>query len=447
MAQHEKFNFRSLDELRGKIKDLGLDIPIQDDLSPLKRPVQVGEFLTPNSLGIHPMEGCDADSYGIPSKLTLRRYERFASGGAGVLWFEATAVVPEGRANPRQLWLHEGNAGDFRKLLERTERIARDTFGDSGMPLMVLQLTHSGRYSRPVDQPAPVIAYHNPILDAKLGLPPDYPTVTDEELEALEDRWCGAAKLAWEAGFRAVDIKTVHGYLAEELLSARIRPGRYGGSFENRTRFLCNIIDRVNRAVPEMMITVRLNACDWYDYPWAWGMDKANPGKEDLTEPVQLVRILHQKGVRLVNVSAGNPYHSPYVGRPFDQPTRGANPPDEHPLEGVARLLRLARRIQQAVPEMVIMGTGYSWLRQYFPNVGAAMVANGWTKIVGLGREAFAYPDFARDLLETGSLDPRKTCTSCSKCTQLMRDDSVTGCVTRDSEVYAPIYKKLCLGA
>lgn len=445
MTKHEKFNFRSLNGLRDKIGELGLDIPIQEDLSPLRRPVPVGDYVAPNSLGIHPMEGCDGDSNGIPSDLTFRRYERFASGGAGVLWFEATAVVPEGRANPRQLWIHEGNVREFGRLLDRTSRIARDSFGDSGMPLMVLQLTHSGRYSRPEDRPAPVIAYHNPALDAKLSLPPDYPTITDGQLEALEDKWAGAAKLAWDAGFKAVDIKTVHGYLAEELLSAHNRPGRYGGSFENRTQFLRNVIDKVKMAAPGMIIAVRLNACDWYEYPWAWGMDKSTPGREDLTEPIQLVKILHQKGVRLVNVSAGNPYYNPHVGRPFDQPTRGSAPPAEHPLEGVARLLRLARQVQQAVPEMAIMSTGYSWLRQYFPYAGAAMLANGWTKVVGVGREAFAYPDFARDLLEKGSLDPRKVCTSCSKCTQLMRDDCVTGCVTRDGAVYAPIYKMQCL--
>jgi 2,4-dienoyl-CoA reductase (NADPH2) len=445
MAGHEKFNFKTLDALRTKIAELGVDIPVQEDLSPLKRPVQVGPFVTPNSLGIHPMEGADGDADGTPSALTVRRYERFAAGGAGILWFEATAVVPQGRANPRHLWIHKENVGTFADLVNRTKAIAVREFGEAGMPMMILQLTHAGRHSRPVDKPAPVIAARNPYLDPKHNLPADYPIISDEELEALEDDYVAAAKLAVEAGFRAVDIKAVHNYLCSELLSAHTRPGRYGGSFENRTRFILNIIDKVKSAVPELTVCARLNACDQMPYPYAWGMDKEVPGKVDLSEPIQLVRLMAQRGVKLVNISAGSPYYNAFVGRPFDQPTRGAAVPEEHPLEGVARLIGVARHIQLAVPEMVIMGAGYSWLRQFFPYVAAATLAMGWVKIAGLGREAFAYPDFARDILEKGIMDTRKTCTACSKCTQLMRDDSVTGCVTRDAEVYMPFYREHCL--
>lgn len=443
MAGHEKFNFRSLEELRARTEALGLSIQLEEDLSPLRQPVAIGDLRTPNALGIHPMEGCDGTAEGSPGELTIRRYERFAAGGAGLLWFEATAVVPEGRANPRQLWIHERNVGEFAALVKRVQQIGREQFGPDREPVRILQLTHSGRYSRPVDNPAPVIAFHHPVLDPRGGLTEEYPTITDGQLEALEDRYVVAAKLAREAGFHGVDVKSTHGYLVAELLAAHTRQGRYGGSFENRTRFLLNVVEKVRSAVPDLLLAVRLLACDGMQYPYSWGMSRETPGKEDMEEPIRLVKLLHQKGVRLLNSTAGNPYYNAHVTRPFDQNIVGApTEPDEHPLEGVDRLFRTSRAIQQAVPEMVVMNTGYSWLRQFFPYAAAANVRNGWTRIAGLGRQAFAYPNFARDLLEKGSLDVRKVCTACSKCTQLMRDRGVAGCVTRDAAVYLPLYRK-----
>ena len=230
MAPHEKFNFRSLDQIRAKVAEVGVDIRFDEDLSPLARPFQIGGFTAPNSLGVHPMEGCDGNADGSPAELTIRRYDRFAAGGAGVLWFEATAVVPEGRANPRQLWIHDGNVGEFAKLVERIRRTAREQYGKE--PVTIIQLTHSGRHSRPVDRPAPVIAQRNPVLDPRHKLPNDYPIASDDYLESLEDRFVQAAKLAQRAGFDGVDIKATHGYLLAELLGARMRPGPYGGSFE-----------------------------------------------------------------------------------------------------------------------------------------------------------------------------------------------------------------------
>lgn len=447
MATHEKFRFKSLAKLVEKIEDCGLEeeIRLDEDLSPLARPVDIGGLTAPNSLGIHPMEGCDGTADGSPDALTIRRYERFAAGGAGLLWFEATAVVPEGRANPRQLWIHEGNVGRFASLVQRAGEVSRREFGEGFRPVSVLQLTHSGRYSRPVDRPAPIIVFRHPLLDPKHKLPDDYPVISDGELEALEESFVQAARLAWQAGFQAVDVKATHGYLGAELLAGHTRPGRYGGSFENRTRFLLDVVDRIREELPELLVAVRLGATDCLDYPYSWGTDEEHPGREKLEEPARLARLLYQHGVRLMNVTAGNPYFKAHITRPFDQSLRGMDPPEEHPLEGVARLFRAGRTIQQAVPEMVVMGTGYSWLRQFFPNAAAANLKAGWCRIAGLGRESLAYPDFARDILREGALDPRKLCTSCSKCTQLMRDNGMAGCVSRDGSVYAPLYKQYCL--
>lgn len=442
MNAHRPFHYHSLEELREDIAKLGLDIPVADDPAPLLEPVQAGSFWLPNRLVVLPMEGCDGEDDGSPGDLTYRRYRRFASGGSGLLWMEATAVVREGRANPRQLWLHEGNVPDFAALAAETRKAAADALGPSHQPLLIVQLTHSGRYSKPGRAPQPVIAHRSRFLDPLHNLGPDYPLITDDELERLEDAYVEAARCAWRAGFDGVDVKACHRYLISELLASHTRQGRYGGSFENRSRFIRNVVGKIRDAVPGLLVTSRMNAYDAMAYPYGFGVDREDAARPDLTEPVELVRFLEQSGAPLVNITIGNPYFNPYVNRPFDLPVSGAPVPPEHPLEGVARFMGIVRSIQTAFPGMRVIGGGYSWLRHFLPHVGAAAVRNGWVSLVGAGRMAFAYPEFARDLAGHGRLDPERACVACSACTQIMRDGGRSGCVPRDAAVYEPIYKE-----
>lgn len=444
MAKHEKFAFRTVEQLERKVASLGLDICFQEDLSPLWRPVTIAGRTAPNALAIHPMEGCDGAADGSPDVLTYRRYDRFARGGAGLLWFEATAVVPEGRANPRQLWIHARNVGSFGQLLSASLRAARESCGETHRPFTVLQLTHSGRYSRPEGRPAPIIPQRDPWLDPKVGISGEDAVVADEYLERLVDAYAAAARLAWQAGFDAVDIKSCHRYLLSELLAARTRSGRFGGSFENRTRLLREIVARIRHGAPGLLVAVRLNVYDGHPYPYGWGVSQADPSVPDLSEPKCLVQLLRQDGVCLLNVTSGNPYFNAHVTRPMDSPTKGSAAPPEHPLEGVARMFHVVREIQQSQPDLPVVGSGYSWLRQFFPQAAASNLSNGWVSLVGVGRLAFAYPDFPRDLRDRGALDPRRVCIACSKCTQLMRDGGMAGCVVRDAVVYAPLYKRYC---
>lgn len=440
---HSPFRLSSLDELREASELLGLEIPFDEDTSALARTVPVGNRALPNSMGVQPMEGCDGTADGAPDELTFRRYKRFAAGGAGLLWFEACAVVPEGRANPRQLWIHAGTKDAFARLLEEVRRSAAESMGADHRPLCVLQLTHSGRYSRPSGKPQPMIAFHDPILDADRGIPADYPVVTDEYLESLEDAFVEAARLAFEAGFDAVDIKSCHRYLLNELLAGHTRPGKYGGSYANRTRFLKNVVRRVLEiAGPDRIVTCRLGIYDAHPYPYGWGVDPEEPGKPDLDEPRRLVQELRDMGVPMINITMGNPYYNPHVNRPFDRPVEGGVYPDEHPLVGVARLIGLTGEITQSVPGIVVVGSGYSWLRNLWPHVAAACIRRGWMHVVGVGRQAFAYPGFAKEIIETGRLERRHTCITCSSCTQIMRDGGRTGCVPFDSEIYGPIYRE-----
>jgi NADPH-dependent glutamate synthase beta subunit-like oxidoreductase/2,4-dienoyl-CoA reductase-like NADH-dependent reductase (Old Yellow Enzyme family) len=277
---------------------------------------------------------------------------------------------------------------------------------------------------------------------AKSKIPDDWPIVTDEYLDELQNRYVEAAKIAFEVGFDAVDVKSCHGYLINELLACHRRAGKYGGTFENRTRFLLEVIDKIRGELgKDKPIVTRLGIYDGIPYPYGWGVDKDDYAKPDLTEPKKLIELLKQRGVKLINITAANPYYNPHIGRPFNEPIVGGYQEPEHPLVGVVRLINLAGQIQKEFPDIAIVGTGYSWLRTLFANLAAANKASGLVTLAGAGRMAFAYPDFAKDILTHGKMFPEKVCVGCSACTQTMRDGGMTGCVVRDNEVYGPIFR------
>jgi NADPH-dependent glutamate synthase beta subunit-like oxidoreductase/2,4-dienoyl-CoA reductase-like NADH-dependent reductase (Old Yellow Enzyme family) len=449
-----EFRLRKIDDLERLSKQLNVGVEAVEDVSILAEPVQAGRLVIPNSLAVHPMEGCDGDSQGRPGKLTLRRYERFAAGGAGLIWAEATAVVPEARANPRQLWIHQGSKDCFAATVKMMRQKAAESMGVDHRPVLVLQLTHSGRYSKPEGKAHPIIPQRDPYRDplvpqqvpnaeAASRIPDDWPLVTDEYLDELQDAYVAAAKLAYDAGFDAVDIKSCHGYLINELLACYNREGEYGGSFENRTRFVLEVIDKIHAELGEdVAVTTRLGIYDAIPYPYGWAVDEKDYTRPDLTEPKKLISLLQQRGVKLINITVANPYFNPHVGRPFNEAIVGGYEEPEHPLTGVNRLTSLTAEIQREFPDIAIVGTGYSWLQTLLANVAAANKAKGRTTLVGAGRMAFAYPDFAKDIITKGKMSPARVCVACSACTQIMRDGGMAGCVVRDNEVYGPIFER-----
>ncbi len=436
--QHEKFHYASLAAVKEKAEELKIKLPLSVHWELLKQPLYINGCKVHNRLAIQPMEGCDGTAEGSPDTLTFRRYRRFAQSGAGLIWAEAVAVVPEGRANPRQLMLTEKNLDAFKSMVES---IRETSLKENGFePLLIMQATHSGRYSKPDGIPTPLIAYHNPPLEEKQAIG-ESSVVSDDYLKALTEQYAASARLALKAGFDGVDIKACHRYLISELFSAFDRPGLYGGSFMNRTRLLREAVSAAKSAVPSsFIITSRMNLYDGLPYPWGWGVSKDSGRTPDMTEPGRLAELLFKElDIRLLNFTTGNPYFNPHVNRPYDS---GPYEPDEHPLESVARMCNCIGEIKQSLPELTVISSGTSYLRQFSVNLAAGMIESGQTDIAGFGREAFAYPEFAGDILGTGSLEPGKCCTTCSKCSQLMRAGSVAGCVIRDREMYLPIYKR-----
>lgn len=437
-----KFNYSTIDELKGKIDELGLkNLPFSDDVSCLGDSVKVGERVVPNRIAIQPMEGCDGTASGEPDELTVRRYDRFAESGAGLVWAEAVAIVEEGRANPRQLYITENNIDAFKKMNDRIRELSMKKNGFA--PIIIMQATHSGRYSKPTGVPAPLIAYNNPIFEGENPIDKSR-IISDDKLFALEEQYGKAAKMAEEAGFDGIDVKCCHRYLNSELLSAFTRDGAFGGSFDNRTRLLRNGIKNATDATgKDFIITTRMNVYDGFEYPYGWGVKEGNGKEVDLTEPIKLIDILHnQLGVKMVDVTIGNPYVNSFVNRPADATIAVSG---EHPLIGVDRMFGCVGEIQKAFPELVVMGSGVSYMREYAGNLAAGAVKAGMLTMQGFGREAFAYPQFANDLIKNGTMDKKMCCITCGKCTELMRAGGVAGCVIKDSEVYMPLYKKYCM--
>ena len=421
---------------------LGLDLPFAEDVSILGQELKVGSKTIHNRLACQAMEGCDGTPGGSPDELTIRRYDRFAKGGAGVIWFEATAVMPEARANPRQLYIHDGNLDDFKRQVERIKETAMKENGYE--PVVIMQATHSGRYSKPEGKPAPLIAYNNPIFEKDNPISADR-IVTDDYIDLVKEKLIYGAVLAEKAGFDGVDIKACHRYLNSELLSAYNRPGKYGGSLENRTRLLREgIAGAMENCSKDFIVSSRMNVYDGFPQPYGFGVRNDGTIDFDPTEPIWLLKQLRDLGVELLNITMGNPYFNPHVNRPF---AMGGYTIEEHPLEGVARMLKGIATLKKEVPEIKIISSALSYLGVAAPNVVAAFVEQGGFDIGGFGRTIFAYPDFAKDILTKGEMDKNKICICCSKCTEIMRSPGGTpGCVIRDREIYLPLHQKLVGG-
>ncbi len=441
MSYHKPFDYKTSDELLKASEDLGYRLPFSENISSLFKKISISGTQVPNRLAVQPMEGFDAYQNGAPSKWTERRYLRYAEGGSGLIWFEATAVTDDSKSNPRQLYISNENMDSFKTLVEKVRLAAEKKFGPSHHVYCVLQLNHSGRYSRPKEGYKPKVVNFNPFLDKDSQ---NLEVISDKELDSLQDDFLEAARLAFHAGFDAVDIKSCHGYLLNELLGAYTRQNsRYGGGFENRTRFLTEVAHRIKSNIEGLDVSSRINAFDGIPFPYGFGFTRESSLDIDLTEVKVLIRRLLILGCTLLNITAGHPYYKPHITRPFDRPAPGTPLPEEDPLEGVIRLIRTVSNLQQEFPDVPFVGTGYSWLRQFFPYIGAAVIKEKGASFIGLGRSSFAYPDAPCDLMEKGKLDKGKVCITCSRCTELMRHLAKTGCVVRDLSVYGEEYKKM----
>jgi len=463
--------FKKSEDLTRHLSGLGVSIACDEAIlnaaeSPLGQSYSVGKTRVGNRFCIQPMEGWDGTTEGEPTELTRRRWVNFGLSGAKLIWGgEAFAVCPEGRANPNQLMAQQqtqAQIADLRQVLLDTHQ---QHFGTTDDLLLGLQLTHSGRFCRPFrkDRMEPAILYHHPILDAKFGIGPDDPVLSDDYIENLIQLYIRGACLAYEAGYQFVDVKHCHGYLGHEFLSAYTRPGKFGGSLENRTRFAREIIQGIQAQAPGLMIGVRLSAFDfvpfrpdpdqaeggklgpgipenfqdYLPYQYGFGLNPDNPLAIELAEACQFIGLLRDWGVQLINISCGSPYYNPHIQRPALFPPSDGYQPPEDPLVGVARQLDAVATIKARFNDVAVVGSGYSYLQEYLPHVGQAQVRDGRVDFIGLGRMVLSYPDLPADVLGQAQMRRKRICRTFSDCTTAPRHGMVSGCYPLD-----PFYKE-----
>jgi NADPH2 dehydrogenase len=457
-------SIRSIDAFEDYLESLELSIPMEKQVvcgagSSLAQPIRLKKLTIGNRFAIHPMEGWDGAADGKPTENTLRRWRRFGSSGAKLIWGgEAVAVTHDGRANPNQLMAGPGTRDGLALLREALVEEHRRTIGSVDGLVVGLQLTHSGRFSRPNSSTRlePQILYHHPLLDSRLGIESGYPVLTDGEIRRIIEAFHKAARMAYGIGFDFVDIKHCHGYLGHEFLSAYTREGDYGGSLQNRTRFLREIVEGIRASAPSLEIGVRLSAFDTIPfrpdgqpgskpgtgvpeqfqdhapYRWGFGVSSANPLEPDLSETETFISLLIDEGIELLNVSAGSPYYNPHIQRPALYPPSDGYLPPEDPLKGVERQMLAVRVLKQRFPNVAMVGSAYSYLQDFLPNVAQAAVRGGWVDVVGLGRMALAYPELPQDLLEGRPLRHKKICRTFSDCTTAPRKGLPSGCYPLD---------------
>ena len=427
------------------------------DESPFNRsiPLKSGKTIG-NSLCILPMEGWDGTLDGKPSDFTRKRWVKFAISGAKLLFgCEAVAVCHTGKANPNQLVINPENFDEFVSLRQLVLDHHTEQFGSTEDLIIGLQLTHSGRFCKPNSHKKfeSQILYAHPYLNQKFGMDADYPTLTDEDIDGIIEKYIAAAVLAQRAGFDFIDIKHCHGYLGHEFLSAVNREGKYGGSFENRTRFLRNIVEGIKQAAPGLEMGIRLSAFDLLPfkkgpndvgepesaetYPFAFGGNTSGLSI-DLDEPKAFLALAQSLGIQMICITGGSPYYNPHLMRPALFPPSDGYLPPEDPLIGVKRQIDVTAELKKAFPELVIIGSGYSYLQEWLPNVAQNVLSNGMADSVGFGRMVLSYPTMPADMSAGRTLTRNLICRTFSDCTTAPRNGLVSGCYPLD-----PLYKKL----
>ncbi len=408
-------SLKTVPDFRKQVAVLGLELPCEDSIvpgggSPLVQPVNqvlINGKRIGNRYAIHPMEGWDGTTTGGVTEEMRRRWQRFGESGAKLICgSEAMAVRPDGRANPNQLIITAENKSGLAELVQILQNAHKERYGTIADLVIGFQLTHSGRFCRPVDKKRweSRVAFRHPILDKKFNVTSDEQVLSDGEVEQLIQDYIKAARIAWEVGADFVDIKHCHGYLLHEFLGAHTRPGKYGGSFENRTRILREIIEGIRADGNQIEFGVRLSVFDkvphrpdpalsqpgklgpgipedfahCLPYRYGFGVNQTDPTQIDLTETFRFVELCGQLGVKILNTTAGSPYYTPHLQRPAAYPPSDGYQPAYDPLVDVERQIQAVRQIKARAPQdLVVVGSGYSYLQEYLPHVAQYIVRHG----------------------------------------------------------------------
>jgi len=459
---------KTLEAFRVVCEGLGVELPVEEMSGGVGS--ALGEAATVvingkragNRVAIHPMEGWDGTVTGGVSEEMKRRWRRFGESGAKMICGgEAMAVRADGRANPHQLILTRENEEGIGGLVEILRGAHGEKYGGVSDLVVGFQLTHSGRFCRPNERGRweSRVAFRHPILDRKFQVTSDAQIFTDGEVEVLIADYVKSARVAWEVGADFVDLKHCHGYLLHEFLGAHTRPGKYGGSFENRTRILREMIGGIRADGNPVDIGVRLSLFDkvpyrpdpaegiagkigrgipedfsgCLPYRYGFGVREDDPTEVDMRETFAFVDLCGELGVKVLNTSAGSPYYTPHLQRPAIYPPSDGYQPAYDPLIDVGRLIAAVREVKLRAPrELFVIGSGYTYLQEFLAPVANGVVRAGWADGVGLGRAALSYPGMLTDAMAGGVVEKKQICRTFSDCTTAPRNGLISGCYPLD---------------
>ena len=471
-------SLKTVEDFRKHCTALGIELPCEDAIatanSPLAEPVPnltVNGKRIGNRIAIHPMEGWDGTTTGGVTEEMRRRWQRFGESGAELICgAEAMAVRPDGRANPNQLIIIEENKAGIAELVGILKKAHAERYGTTDDLVIGFQLTHSGRFCKPNGKTTyePRVAFRHPLLDPKFKVTSDAQVFTDAEVEELIQAYIHAAKIAWDVGADFVDLKHCHGYLLHEFLGAHTRSGKFGGSFENRTRILRDIVAGIRASGNKIEFGVRLSCFDMVPhrpdpalsvpgklgpgipeehahclpYRYGFGVSQSDPTQIDLTETFQFAELCAQLGVKILNTTAGSPYYTPHLQRPAAYPPSDGYQPAYDPLIDVARQIQVVRQLKEHLagvrsrkPEVItplLVASGLSYLQEFLPHVSQHLLRHGWADMVGMGRAVLSYPAMLADAAAKGEIEKRLICRTFSDCTTAPRNGLISGCYPLD---------------
>jgi len=392
-------------------------------------PIKIGNLTAQNRFVINAMEGCDSDEDGNPSEKTYRRYRRLFEGGSGVIDLEAITVTNESRGRLTQLSVEPHNQKALEKFVSEMKKV-------NSKPIFIWQLTHSGELSHPDFSRRvcvkPLPGFGGDVID-------------EEYIEKTMDQFVLSAKIAHDAGADGIDFKNCHGYLGSQLVRPyNDRKWKYGGSFENRTRFTYEIYERIHKEINNPNFIVGSKVSIWEGFPGGQGSAGPDSPIMDISESLKLVKGMEERGAKFIIVSAG----SPSITLALSQPDRKV--PDDCYLHFTFQ--KAVRDILK--PETVVIGSAYSVLNNGNNQLQARKKEENtlifWAKknikdrvtdMIAIGRQSFADGQIPLKLMEDREKDI-KWCTACDNCIEFLIRQQNVGCATYDKE-YAMALKAI----
>jgi 2,4-dienoyl-CoA reductase-like NADH-dependent reductase (Old Yellow Enzyme family) len=383
----------------------------------LLTPLKIGNHTSQNRFFIQAMECNDGDKDGNPTDLTYQRYEKLFQGEAGLVSLEAITITDKNRSRMNQLFIMPQNQAPLEKFVRRMREVNPKT-------LFIFQLTHSGELS-------------NPEFSKKLSVKPlpgyTAEVFTEDEFEKIMADFVLAAKMTYDVGADGIDMKFCHGYLGSQILRPyNDRKWKYGGPWENRRQFAFDLYERIRKAVPDKNFLIGSKISIWEGFPGGFGTAGPDTPVIDLSEPIDLVKGLEERGAQFIIQSAG----SPSITISLTQADK------DHPYFAYLHQF-FAKVLKENVKgDTVVIGSNYSVfgkgksrLQAVAPEdsallaYGAKNIEKGYVDMIALGRQSFADPFLPKKVRE-GREDEIDFCTACDNCLELLIQQSPIGCCT-----------------